>query len=88
MVSRPSFGGWSNEADEVSNLRSGVPKPASGWSRWLPGLATLRCYEPAWLAHDVIAGLVLATMLAPVGIANCRKRKAGSGSRGGSAFSP
>jgi high affinity sulfate transporter 1 len=37
--------------------------------RWLPGIDTLRRYEAAWLPHDVFAGLVLATMLVPVGIA-------------------
>ena len=36
---------------------------------WLPGIYTLRRYEAAWLPHDVFAGLVLATMLVPVGIA-------------------
>ena len=41
----------------------------TGWMRWLPGLQTLRCYEAAWLPHDIIAGLVLTTMLVPVGIA-------------------
>jgi len=39
------------------------------WIRWLPGIDTLRRYELAWLPHDVFAGLVLATMLVPVGIA-------------------
>jgi high affinity sulfate transporter 1 len=39
------------------------------WIRWLPGIDTLRRYEAAWLPHDVFAGLVLATMLVPVGIA-------------------
>ena len=39
------------------------------WTRWLPGLATLRQYQAAWLPHDIVAGLVLATMLVPVGIA-------------------
>ena len=39
------------------------------WSRWAPGLLTLRQYQSAWLAHDIIAGLVLTTMLVPVGIA-------------------
>jgi high affinity sulfate transporter 1 len=39
------------------------------WTRWLPGLATLRQYQAAWLTHDIVAGLVLATMLVPVGIA-------------------
>ena len=40
-----------------------------GWSRWLPGVQTLRKYQMAWLQHDFVAGLVLTTMLVPVGIA-------------------
>ena len=39
------------------------------WIRWLPGIETLRRYEAAWLPHDIFAGLVLATMLVPAGIA-------------------
>src|SRR5246500_5341738 len=39
------------------------------WMQWLPGIETLRRYEAAWLPHDIFAGLVLATMLVPVGIA-------------------
>jgi high affinity sulfate transporter 1 len=39
------------------------------WVHWLPGIETLRRYEAAWLPHDILAGLVLATMLVPVGIA-------------------
>src|SRR5499433_2908944 len=41
----------------------------AGWIRWLPGLLTLRQYQASWLAHDIVAGLVLTTMLVPVGIA-------------------
>jgi len=41
----------------------------SGWIRWLPGLVTLRDYQAAWLPHDIAAGVVLVTMLVPVGIA-------------------
>src|SRR5499433_3383583 len=41
----------------------------AGWVPWLPGLLTLRRYETTWLPHDIIAGLVLTTMLVPVGIA-------------------
>ena len=37
--------------------------------RWLPGLRLLREYEPVWLRHDLVAGVVLTTMLVPVGIA-------------------
>jgi len=41
----------------------------NGWQRWLPGLQIAREYKAAWLPHDVMAGLVLTTMLVPVGIA-------------------
>src|SRR4249919_2432845 len=41
----------------------------SSWANWLPGLRILNRYKPAWFLHDVVAGLVLATMLVPVGIA-------------------
>src|SRR4249919_2576433 len=41
----------------------------NGWKRWLPGLQIIRQYEAAWLPRDLVAGLVLTTMLVPVGIA-------------------
>ncbi|PMZ70744.1 SulP family inorganic anion transporter [Pseudomonas sp. FW305-70] len=41
----------------------------TGWRRWLPGLGVLREYQWAWLRYDIVAGLVLTTMLVPVGIA-------------------
>jgi len=41
----------------------------ASWLRWLPGLRVMRSYQRAWLRHDVVAGLVLTTMLVPVGIA-------------------
>jgi high affinity sulfate transporter 1 len=37
--------------------------------RWLPGLQILTRYDAAWFPHDLMAGLVLTTMLVPVGIA-------------------
>jgi high affinity sulfate transporter 1 len=37
--------------------------------RWLPGLTVLREYQAAWLRDDLVAGLVITTMLVPVGIA-------------------
>ena len=45
------------------------PSDRAGWLRWMPGLRTLLRYEAGWLRHDLVAGLVLATMLVPVGIA-------------------
>src|SRR6476659_5443854 len=41
----------------------------SGWIKWWPGLLTLRRYQVSWLPRDIVAGIVLATMLVPVGIA-------------------
>src|SRR6516164_1025136 len=52
----------------MGNVASNV-LTETNWFRWLPGLATLRSYEPPWLTHDIVAGLVLTTMLAPVGVA-------------------
>jgi high affinity sulfate transporter 1 len=46
----------------------GSTQPSS-WLDWLPGLKTLRDYHIAWLRNDVVAGVVLSTMLVPVGIA-------------------
>src|SRR3982751_5903622 len=42
---------------------------SGGWRRWVPGLQTLKRYELAWLRHAIVAGLVMTTMLVPVGIA-------------------
>ena len=38
-------------------------------STWLPGLQAVRSYRREWLAKDVIAGVVLTTLLVPQGMA-------------------
>lgn len=43
--------------------------PQNGLMAWMPGLHTLRHYRSEWLRHDVTAGLALAAVLVPVGIA-------------------
>jgi high affinity sulfate transporter 1 len=55
----------------ISPLRQSTARsPAAAWlAQWLPGLDTLREYQLGWLRHDIIAGIVLTTMLVPVGIA-------------------
>jgi MFS superfamily sulfate permease-like transporter len=50
-------------------LRHPTHPERGGWLRWLPGLHILRRYESSWFRHDLVAGLVLTTMLVPVGIA-------------------
>src|SRR5947199_8934697 len=41
----------------------------NGWMRWLPGVGLVRQYQVRWLPNEIVAGLVLATMLIPVGMA-------------------
>jgi high affinity sulfate transporter 1 len=41
----------------------------NGSMRWLPGVVVLRQYQASWLSKEIAAGLVLATMLIPVGMA-------------------
>ncbi|MBP8098081.1 MAG: hypothetical protein KAY03_02070, partial [Arenimonas sp.] len=42
---------------------------SQGLLRWCPGVSMLRTYRLEWLPRDIAAGLVLTTMLVPVGIA-------------------
>jgi high affinity sulfate transporter 1 len=43
--------------------------PASRLERWVPGVRVARTYQRAWLRPDLIAGLVLAAILVPQGMA-------------------
>src|SRR6188472_1389146 len=45
------------------------PPTMNRWKHWLPGLQIMSEYQAAWFAGDLMAGLVLTTMLVPVGIA-------------------
>jgi len=37
--------------------------------RWMPGVRAIRTYDRAWLPRDLIAGVVLVTLLVPQGMA-------------------
>jgi len=50
-------------------MNNSAPSAARGFMRWLPGIATLTEYRLGSLRHDIVAGVVLITMLVPVGIA-------------------
>ena len=41
----------------------------AGWRHWMPGLGAFRAYPLEWLRYDLVAGLVLTSMLVPAGIA-------------------
>jgi high affinity sulfate transporter 1 len=58
------------ENHKAGRLGAGqVGRQSKSWADWLPGLQTLRHYRPGWLRNDIVAGIVLSTMLVPVGIA-------------------
>ena len=55
-------------------MSSAAPSRAAvAWSgrveRWMPGLRALRTYERSWLPRDLVAGVVLVTLLVPQGMA-------------------
>jgi len=54
---------------QIQLLRPQRANDRPSLTRWLPGLHVLQHYNRAWLRHDIVAGLVLTTMLVPVGIA-------------------
>ena len=55
--------------DTIAVMLSETPAEGASWLRWLPGWQTLRHYQRSWLRQDVAAGLVLTSMLLPVGLA-------------------
>src|SRR6201984_1106087 len=59
-----------SHAPEPGRLaRHAMPANQTGGIRWLPGVDIVRAYESSWLRHDLLDGLVMTTMLVPVGIA-------------------
>ena len=53
---------------EVS-LQNGSPSLVNRASKWMPGINVVRTYQRKWLTRDIIAGLVLTTLLVPQGMA-------------------
>jgi high affinity sulfate transporter 1 len=56
-------------------MAGGASTPAAAGSRagrierWMPGVRVLRTYDRAWLPRDLVAGVVLVTLLVPQGMA-------------------
>ncbi len=57
------------EAERGRIVRPGSQTGKTGWMRWVPALHIVRSYDASWLRHDIVAGLIMTTMLVPVGIA-------------------
>ena len=54
---------------EPGRVASPLSAAAPGWKRWLPGLRVVSGYQSAWAPRDLVAGLVLTSVLVPVGVA-------------------
>ena len=52
-------------AERSGKLVTDSSAPARTWTEWLPGIQMLREYRLAWLRNDLMAGIVLSTMLIP-----------------------
>ncbi len=50
-------------------LDAGTNAPERSFERWVPGVAVVRRYRRSWLRGDLVAGLVLAALLVPQGMA-------------------
>src|ERR1051326_7015703 len=55
--------------NRLEHVKLSAAAAVGGWKRWIPGLQTLANYKLSWLTSDLTAGVVLTTMLVPVGIA-------------------
>jgi high affinity sulfate transporter 1 len=51
------------------SARQEVSSAPSGFARYVPGLALLRHYKRSWIPFDLAAGLILAAILVPQGMA-------------------
>ena len=51
------------------NQTSARATSRKGLAAWIPAVSVLREYQLGWLRNDIVAGIVLSTMLVPVGIA-------------------
>ncbi len=45
------------------------PSAPTGWRGLIPGITAIRTYERSWLRFDLVAGMVLAAILVPQGMA-------------------
>ncbi len=53
----------------MSSQPAQVERQPSGIRRWIPGIQVLSTYRRAWFGRDLVAGVVLAAILVPQGMA-------------------
>src|SRR5688572_33106187 len=51
-------------------MAAASPAARRGWvEKWVPGIAAMRTYQRSWLSRDLMAGIVLTSLLVPQGMA-------------------
>ncbi len=50
-------------------IQTGSPSRLDKAQKWIPGIRAVRTYDRAWLARDLVAGIVLCALLVPQGMA-------------------
>jgi high affinity sulfate transporter 1 len=64
------MGVWRGDRiDAAMSADGGVTVARRGIDRWIPGVQAVRTYQRRWLRTDVLAGVVLAAILVPQGMA-------------------
>ena len=56
-------------AEQCGSMGGTMDEGPSGVTKWIPGLRTVRTYDRRWTRADVVAGVVLAAILVPQGLA-------------------
>ena len=56
-------------AEQHRSMGGTMDEGPSGIAKWIPGLRTARTYDRRWTRSDVVAGVVLAAILVPQGLA-------------------
>ena len=59
----------SSQRRETQGVVASVAQQRSWLERWVPGVRAARTYKPAWARPDIVAGVVLAAILVPQGMA-------------------
>ena len=59
----------SSQRRATQGVLAGVAELRSCLDRWVPGVRAARTYKPAWARPDIVAGVVLAAILVPQGMA-------------------
>ena len=50
-------------------VETAPPSRLDQMQKWMPGIRAVRTYNRAWLAKDIVAGIVLCALLVPQGMA-------------------